>query len=609
MSICGYAGRILFIDLSRGNYHAEELPRDLASKYIGGKGMGARILYDRLKPGTDPLSADNLVVFATGPLTGTLAPTAGRTVLCTKSPLTGLWLDSNCGGFLGPQIKAAGYDVIVIEGKAEQPTVVVIDEDKIIFEPAGELWGMDTFTTHTRLKEKWGKETRVACIGPAGENLVAIAAVISEGRAFGRGGAGAVLGAKNLKAIAVKGNRPLEIYDYEAFMNINREAINEISINQDTGGSRPRYGTNAILSFMVEAGVHPVKNFQQGTWPGVKRLNESILARDYYKKHKACFGCPIRCSKASRVEGGKYRGAFTEGPDYENTWSFGAQCGIDDPAVVIKAEYLSDYYGLDAISAGNAIGFGMECYEKGLLSRDEVGFELTFGNDEALLTVLEQMARKEGVGALLGQGVKRAAVQIGGGSEKFAMHVKGLELPAYDPRGAVAMGLAYATSDRGACHLRAWPVGAEVLNPTGKMDRFDTEFKAEYVKNEQDYFAVIDSLGVCLFANFGLSPRQLVRFLYSLTGLEELNTTAKLMQAGERIYNLTRLFSLRENREATVDTLPERLVAEPLADGPTAGHVVPLAKMLDEYYRARHWDENGVPRPAKLKQLGLSIEE
>ncbi len=594
------------MDLSTRSFFDDELRQELAADYIGGKGFGARILYDQLQPGVDPLSADNILVVACGPLTGTLAPTAGRSVLCTKSPLTGLWLDSNCGGSFGPGLKAAGFGVLIIKGKAERPLVLIVDENNIHMEEAGELWGLDTFGTHEKLKARWGREAKVATIGVAGENLVPIAAVISEGRAFGRGGPGAVMGSKNLKAIVVRGERSLEIDDFRRFMDVNLEAMNEISIHSDTGGSRPKYGTNAILSFLAEAGVYPVRNFQQGSWPGIQSLNESILAADYYKKQKACFGCPIRCSKVSRVDEGKYKGSFTEGPDYENTWSFGAQCGIADPGAIIQAEYLCDVYGLDAISAGNIVGFAMECFEKGLISTEEAGWQLTFGNDDALLGLIGQMARQEGLGDLLGRGVKHAAGVIGGGSADFAIHVKGLELPAYDPRGTAGMGLAYATSDRGGCHLRSWPVGREILDPSGRLDPLATEFKAEFVKNEQDYFTVIDSLGICLFASFALSARQIVNLVHSLTGIEAFDTTEKLMKAGERIYNLTRLFNIRENREeALKDTLPKRLLETPMPDGPAAGHVVPLAEMLKEYYEARHW-QNGVPCQAKLVELGLA---
>ena len=601
----GYAGKILTVDLSSSDYVVKDTPYDLIVNFLGGKGFGAKILYEELKAGCDPLSEDNIIVVATGPLTGTLMPASGHITLCTKSPLTGIWLDSHSAGFLGPELKMAGYDAIIIKGKAKKPTVLVIKDDKVSFEDGGDLWGKLTFETQDLLRRKYGEDCQFMTIGPAGERKARFANIVSGGRGFGRGGSGAVMGAKNLKAVVVKGTNSIQMYDLDGFMRMCREMYSELLLSPDTGGGRPKYGTNSIYSFMIEAGAHPIKNFQTGIFEEVKECNEDVLATNYYKRHIACFSCPINCSKASRVDDGKYKGKFTEGPEYENMWSLGAQCGNSNIGAIIYGEHLCDEYGVDAISAGNVIGFTMECFEKGILSEKDIGFPANFGNDEAIIKFIEMMTKGKGIGELMSQGVRRMAKELGKGTEKFAMHVKGMEMPAYDPRGTFGMGLAYATSDRGACHLRAWTIGAEILDTQDRLDPFATEFKAELVKNQQDYFAVIQSAVVCLFLNFGLSQRHITQSLQTLTGIKEWKTTEDILKIGERIYNLTRLFSMREGISRKDDTLPERLLKEPVSEGPTKGVVVDLDTMLDEYYLVRHWDDEGRPTKEKLAELGL----
>lgn len=602
----GYAGKILTIDLTNRSYNVEDLQTDLIENYLGAKGFGAKILYDELLPKCDPLSPENILMFAAGPLTGTLAPASSRSVIITKSPLTGIWLDSNCGGTFGPELKSAGYDIVKIIGKADTPVYVVINNSEIIIEDCNDLWGLDALTAHTWIKNKHGKDYKVACIGEAGEKQVLMAAVIAEGRAYGRGGPGAVLGSKNLKAIAVTGSNGIDIYDYHEFMIANREAKNEITISPDTGGSRPKYGTSSIYSYIREGGALPIKNFQGGTYPGAEEVDEHLLVKDIYDKDRSCFACPIACSKYSTVKTGKYKGKFVEGPEFENVWSFGAQCGNSDMGAVVYAEYLCDYYGIDSISAGNTIGFAMECCEKGLINKEQIGFECSFGNDEAIINLIHLIGKKEGFGEILGQGVKRASKSIGKESEHFAMHVKGLELPAYDPRGAFGMGLAYATSDRGGCHLSAFPVKTELLSSNHRIDPLSTEFKAELVKNEQDWFSVIDSLGICLFAIFALGPNQITDLLHSLTGQSNFSSAERLIKIGERINNLTRLFNLREGITASDDNLPPRLLKDTLQEGPSKGQTVPLEEMLMEYYLIRGWDKNGIPTTVKLQQLELA---
>ena len=599
----GYSGKILDVDLTSADMSTAELDRALAQDYMGGKGFGARILYDQLPAGCDPLSPENILVFATGPLTGTLAPSSGRFEVCTKSPATGLWLDSNCGGFFGPELKFAGYDMVIIRGKAASPVVLVIDDDKFELQPAGDLWGTDTLTTHRKIKETFGREYKVLCIGEAGEKGVCFAGIISEYRALGRGGAGAVMGAKNLKAIAVRGTGSISLHDPDNFMKICREAYNELANSPDTGGGRQKYGTNVILSLMDEAGIHPVRNFQKGKFDGASQVNEDNIEK-YYVRNKACFGCPIYCSKISEVKHGKYKGCYTEGPEYENVWSFGANCENTDIGALIQAEYLCDYYGLDGITTGNVIGFLMECVEKGLLSEADIGFPLAFGNDESIINAIHLIGRQQGPGKLWGLGVKRMAEEIQGARD-LAMHVKGLELPAYDPRGSAGMALAYATSDRGGCHLRSWPIADELLATEGRMDLYSQEFKAELVKTQQDLFGMVNCSGMCLFATFALSLKQITPFLHAATGMEVFASSDEVMKIGERVNNLARLFNIREGLTKELDTLPQRFFKEPLKEGPHRDRVVELEQMRAEYYFVRGWDEEGVPGAEKLKELGI----
>jgi aldehyde:ferredoxin oxidoreductase len=599
----GYTGKILDVDLTSAILSKAELDPCLANDYMGGKGFGAKILYDQLPPRCEPLSADNILVFATGPLTGTLAPSSGRFEVCTKSPATGLWLDSNCGGYFGPELKFAGYDMIIVRGKANAPLMLVIDDDKFELRPAADLWGTDTITTHRQIKTTFGKDFKVACIGPAGENSVLIAGIISEYRALGRGGAGAVMGSKNLKAIAVRGSGNIPIFDPDGFMKTCREAFNELANNPDTGGGRQKYGTNVILSLMDEVGIHPVRNFQKGKFAGADRVNEDVV-EEYYVRNKACFGCPIYCSKIAEVKEGKYKGSFTEGPEYENVWSFGANCENVDVGAIIQAEYLCDYYGLDGISAGNVIGFLMECVEKGLLKEADIGFPMSFGNDESIINAIHLIGKGEGPGKRWGQGVKKLAQQIEGAHE-FAMHVKGLELPAYDPRGSTGMALAYATSDRGGCHLRSWPIGDELLATEGRMDLVSLEFKAELVKTQQDLFGMVNCSGMCLFATFAVNLKQITPFLQTVTGLDVYSSSEEVMKVGERVNNLVRLFNIREGLTRDLDTLPKRFFSEPLEEGPSRGRVVRLDQLMDEYYMVRGWDEDGVPGKKKLEELGI----
>ncbi len=607
----GYVGRLLKVDLSGHEIWVEELDWDIAADYVGGRGLGARLLLDELKPGTDPLGPDNVLIFSTGPLTGTIAPACGRSVLSAKSPLTGTVFDSNSGGLIGPELKMAGYDAVVIYGRSDEPVYLAIRGEEAELRPAERIWGSTTSEAIEAIKSELGdRRARVACIGPAGEAGVLIANVICEPhRAFGRGGLGAVMGSKRLKAIAIRGARrgPVEVANPHAFRKVCRQVVEVLERNPLTGDLLGRYGTGCLMTPVNKAGILPTRNFRTGFFEEAEAITGEVLVRALGAKRRACFGCPIGCGRVL-VRGKREVGA----PEYETAWAFGAQCGICDMEAIARANELCNELGIDTISLGNAIGFLMECYERGLITdRETGGLKLEWGRAELLPKLVELTARREGVGALLSLGVKRMSERIPG-SEPLAMHVKGLELPAYDPRGAKGMGLAYATSNRGGCHLRAYLVMSEILSMPRYLDPTKEEGKPELVKRLQDIFAVLDSMVMCKFTSLALfetleyEPKWYARLLTTATGFyfdEE-----EFLRAGERIYNIERFFNVREGIDGAYDTLPARLLEEPMPSGPAEGHVVELRPMLERYYALRLWDVRGRPTDRVLMRLGIIRE-
>jgi len=615
-------GKLARIDLSNGKITKERVDGNLYSKFLGGKGYAAYLLFKELPWQVDPLSPQNKLIFMTGPLTGTRAPTGNRFCVCTKSPLTGAWLDTHCGGFWGPELRFAGYEGLIIEGKARNPVYVYIEDNEIRVLDADWLWGADSFSTERLLKHKHRgrREPKTAEIGPAGERKQLISCIVSEGRAAGRGGAGAVMGSKKLKAIAVKGTRfrPQDlVQNLDAFNKAVRRCYKKIGDEKKTSprlrGSLPIYGTANIIDLVNEAGGWPTRNFQAGSFEKSSAINGPAFADSLWLPHnspgtKPCYNCPILCAHVAIVNDGIWVGTVDEGPEYETIWAFGPQCGIDDREAIARADYLCDYYGLDTISLGNTIGFLMECYERGLITQDDTdGLELRFGNAPAMIKVVEMAGSGSGkIGSLAAEGVKRAAQTVGKGSETFAIHVKGLEVPAYDPRSAQGMGLCYAISDRGACHLHAWTAGEELLGWNGRDPRL-TEDKAEWVKDMvEGGNAVWDSSGLCKFSGFALSDKDVRRLIVAATGLN-YETVEDLKKVGERINNLTRAFNLREGLSSSADTLPRRLLEEPMPTGPCQGDVARLTELLPDYYRLCGWNQNGMPTAAKLHELGLDF--
>ncbi len=601
----GYVGKILRIDLTHGAIEEQETPEKLARAFLGGRGLGAAMLYKELKPGVDPLSPDNVLIFMTCPATGTPLPACPRWEATTKSPLTNMYLCSSVGGFFGAELRFAGYDGIIVRGKAASPTWLSILDGKAELHDAGELWGLTTEETDAAIrKELKDKRARVASIGQAGENLVKFANIQADSRSLGRGGAGAVMGSKCLKAIATRGHGRIEVADEEGLMILVRELIAEMKGSQAIQ-QFSKFGTTQFVDPVNEGGLFPTRNFQAGVFEGAARINAETMREQLVRRDTACYACPIACGKYSVVGEGEYANTFVEGPEYETLWALGAQCGVDRLDAIAAANMWCDRYGMDTISTGNAIGFAMECFERDLLNeRDVNGLELKFGNHKVLVELIRKIAFREGIGKLLAEGVRNAARKIGGGSEAFAIHVKGLELPAYDPRGAWGMGLAYATACRGGCHLKAWTLSAEVFSP--KYDRFSTEGKAKLVFELQNTRAAMDSLGVCVIGSRAIGVEEMVRVLAVTTGWN-LNVKG-LLNAGERIYNLERLLAVREGISRKDDTLSPRLLSETLPSGPAKGIKLDekeFNRMLDEYYKIRGWDTAGRPKREKLEELEI----
>jgi len=601
----GYMGKILRADLANESCRVEPLDDKVSSLLLGGKGLGIWLLYKSTHEHFDPLSPENPVIFATGPLTGTLAPNS-RFCLVSKSPATGTVNDSYCGGFFGPELKFAGYDALMVLGQCSKPTVLVIEDGEARFESAKEIWGRSTFDTEMILKKRLGKDFKIVEIGPAGEKCSPIASASSEGRSAGRGGIGAVMGSKKLKAVAVEGKHPVRVYDPQKFEKMTWVAYRALRMNEVTVRSLPEYGTSNILLTINETGALPTRNFQTGRFERADRISGEALKERLWKKDFACsMGCTIKCSKIASLETKRYKGTVIDGPDYETVFALGSNCGVEDVEAISYANYLCDLYGIDTISTGNIIGFVMELYEKGMVGRRELeGVDATWGSSEALVNLVKKIGEGEGIGAALQSGVKKLSQKYKG-SESFAMHVKGLEMPAYEPRAAQGMGLCYAVSERGACHLRAYTAGAELLGYGGGADpRAYDRGKVQLAVDRQDEKAVVDSSVLCFFTLFGMRLKELYQMVVPCTGFD-YKDVSELKRLGARVITLARLFNVREGFGRKDDTLPERSLTEPLPEGPSAGQVVHLEQMLNDYYDLRGWDSNGEPTKKTVKELEL----
>jgi aldehyde:ferredoxin oxidoreductase len=587
----GWNGKILEIDLTTQTYKSTPLDMEMAKQFIGGRGLGARLLWDLVGADVDPLAPENVLIFTNGPLTATGYQTSNRFSVTTKSPLTGTVLDSNSGGYWGMQFKKTGYDVLIVRGKASKPVWLELNNSEVTFHDAGDLWGMRVFAVTEKLGQDNFKRN-VLCIGPAGENQIRIAAIMNDReRCMARGGPGAVMGSKNLKAIVVSGSQRPETEDKEAFKFMLYETRKLLAASPLTSQALPEFGTVVLMNIMNNIGALPTRNYQQTQFEGAEAISGEALSEKYLVRSAACWACPIGCTRISKTD--KVEG---EGPEYETTWAFGAQCGIDDLAAIIEVNSLCNDLGLDTISAGSTIACAMELSEKGYLDSD-----LRFGRADLLAHCVEEMAYRRDLGAELADGSLRLATKYG--HPELSMSAKGLEMPAYDPRGMQGQGLLYATSNRGGCHMRGNMIGLEVLGLPKLIDRFQVQGKSSFVILNQNSSAAIDSLVLCKFTNMGVADEYFARVLGAVTGIKY--ATGELIKVGERVWNLERLYNLREGFTSKEDTLPARLLTEAALDGPSKGWVSNLEPMLKEYYRSRGWDANGVPLPKKLADLGL----
>ena len=587
----GWTYKILDIDLTTETIEETPLDMKMAKQFLGGRGLGARLLWDLVGPEVDPLSPENVLIFATGPLTASGVQTSNRFSVSTKSPLTGTVLDANSGGWWGMQFKRTGYDVLVIRGKAAKPCWIEIKDGGTVLHDASELWGQGVFKSTEMLGQNNNKRN-VLCIGPAGENLSRMAAIMNDReRVLARGGPGAVMGSKNLKAIVVEGKTRNQPADKDKFKFMLYETGKLIKASPLTSQALPEFGTAVVMNVVNEIGALPTRNFQQSQFEGADKISGEALADSILVKNQACWACPIACTRISKTESGE-----GEGPEYETSWSFGAQCGVDDLEAIFEANMVCNDMGMDTISVGSTIGCAMELAERGLIDTD-----LRFGRADLLAKTVRDIALRNGLGHEMAEGSYRFSEKYG--VPELSMSAKRMEMPAYDPRGMQGQGLLYATSNRGGCHMRGNMLGPEVLALPRLIDRFANQGKAGIVANHQNTSAVVDSLVLCKFTNMAVSVEFFARLLSAVSGLDF--SADDLMKVGERTWNMERLYNLREGFTREDDTLPKRLLEEPVQAGPSEGHTVRLDGMLEEFYQFRGWDENGIPKEAKLKELGL----
>jgi aldehyde:ferredoxin oxidoreductase len=592
-----YCNRILRVNLTTGFIETTPLPEEVIPLILGGKGLGAWLLYTEQAAAVDPLSAENHLIFHTGPLTGTTAPTAGRFGLTTKSPATGTYFDAYCGGYWGNMLKFAGYDALVITGAAQEPVMLVIEGNDVEICPAEGLWGSTISVATEKIKSKLGRDWQSLLIGPPGEALSNLAGIFNESRALARGGVGAVMGSKNLKAIAVRGRGGVRVHDKKQYERSLQLAFRAVRMSGPISMLR-KEGTANILEVINVMGALPTRNFQQGQFEKSDEISGYAFRQNNWKNEYACFGCPIGCGKwTTPLQDGK----VIEGPEYESIFALGSNCAIGSRETIIRLNWLCDEYGLDTISVGGVIGFVMEMFERGMLTADALdGISPKWGNAEAAIALVEKMATGQGCGKWLVQGVAAISQQYPA-TKAFAMHVKGLEMPAYHPNAAKGTALAYAISERGACHLRGAPLG-EIFS--GAANPLTIEGKPQLFRDHQADKAVWDSACLCAFPGYGMTLKELWQLVKAATGFD-YPTVTDLELVGERISTLARLFNVREGFSRSADTLPARNLAQPLMVGSSGGQVVDLEPMLDEYYRIMGWDTHGVPSQQRLKELGI----
>ena len=623
MTIYAYCGRLLHVDLSKGKIWIQHMPRELQNGYLGGRGINARLLWEYVQPATDPLGPDNVLIIGAGVLAGTSAPSCGRITITTKSPATNVYLKSSAGGYFAHEMKFAGYDHIIVRGASKQPVYLSIEDSCTEIKNASDIWGKDVRETNKILKEKKGEGFHIACIGQGGENLVKFASVMVDVySAAGRGGAGAVMGSKKLKAIAVKGKGSVRVRRPEAFDKLAKRV--RIRLFKDSAATGLyMYGTSGYVPAVNESYALPSYNFRKGHIENPYGITgQCLVKRRFLKRRRGCGSCSISCHRYVSIDSGRYAGTYTGGPEYESMSALGSGTGTTDTQSVIKANELCNIFGLDTISAGSLIQWAMECYEKGLISKDDVGFELSWGNGDALVKMVEKIAFRNGVGDTLAEGVKKAAERIGHDSWKWAVQAKGLEQSRVETRAAKSYALSFAVNPRGPDHLHTETMAEFGMTPEAKAlikditgdekyaDPTITEKRAEIVRWHEDCYAVSEILGFCAFATtnaYAVNPKNMAMMFSLATGMKL--SEEKIMNYGRKIVTLEKCFNVREGLDRKDDALPWRLMNEPAPEGSSKGMMnseEELNRMLDEYYALHEWDKKtGWPYEATLQDLGL----
>jgi aldehyde:ferredoxin oxidoreductase len=602
----GWTGKYLYVDLTAGTVEKRDLDLAVAEKYIGQRGLGSKMVSDFIPdPTTDALDPANPIIILNGPLTGLYGICNGRFEVCTKSPLTGCMAGSNSGGFWGPELKYAGYDGIVFVGKSEKPVYLWVNDAEVKICDAKDVWGKDTYETTHHLRHVTDEEAKVLCIGPAGEKLSRIAAVMNDMyRAAARSGVGAVFGSKNLKGVVVRGTGELTAAEPFKYFKRVKDSLKDMVEAGDSGGALTELGTACLVNPVNESGAMSYCNWgpESGAHPDYEKVSGENLKEKQLIKNKACFGCPISCGRVSKVTTGKYKTPQSEGPEYETIWGFSANCGCFDMDAVIKANYECNAMGVDTISMAGTISCAMELYSKGYITREEAGIDLSFGNAETMVELVRQTGLREGIGDKLAEGSYRLAESYG--HPECSITVKKQEFPGYEPRAGQGVGLCYATSNRGACHVRGNLTDPELT--VHMIEQDITDGKAAFVVSQQELGTIFDCVGMCTFPQFTVTPVEVAELLKYATGVPW--TAESLVKAAERVWNFEKLFNLKAGIKPEEDTLPERILKVPLGTGSQKGKVNQLDVMLPEYYSVRGWGTNGIPTADKIKELNLEDE-
>jgi aldehyde:ferredoxin oxidoreductase len=609
----GYQGKLLRVDLNRQRTEVEDLDRRLLEKYVGGVGIEAKILYEETTPATDPLGPENVLMAFTGPYTGTAVPASSRHHMMARSPLTGILGEANVGGSWAVQFKKTGFDGIAITGKSDHPVYLWIHDGGVEIRDARPVWGKDSYVSAALLKSETLEKATVAVIGPAGEGLARVASIPHIGRivrAAARTGLGAVMGSKNLKAMVAYGTKDLPLAEPDALQEDVRAILPHARQSTEAFG---KYGTSGGVDNYEKIGNFPIQNWREGRWAGASKISGVAMHDTILTGRKGCLRCPISCGRHIKITEGPYAPLECEGPEYETIGTLGGECMVDDLAAVCKANELCNRYGLDTISTGSIIAFAMEAYEKGILTRNDTeGIDLVWGNGSALVEMVHKMGKREGIGRLMGEGVKRMAEALGKNAVEFAIHVKGLEPSAHDPRRFFSQALSYGTAARGACHNASWSHPYELslsmpeIGIPEPQDPYQVEGKAEFTAKLQDLMSMMDTLIICRFTQVGkaVNITNMLRWLNLITGWDI--DIPEFMRIGERIFNLKRLYNTRLGISRKDDFLPSRFLTLNRTGEELTNQLPPMGKLLSDYYAYREWTEDGIPGLGKLEELGLA---